>query len=337
MPLIMFLRKKGCIGVQRRCEHRALAITEFDDFYATKMKYYFQCLLVLKRILPLTSHLPSRQPIRYYRLLLAGKKADPDLGSQMYMTMLKAAEETGGKPMIPIQDDEDPEEENEPIAEIDDDVGVPMIPDAPKPKRRKTAVPPTQGTASGSGSAPPPPLTGDPPPICDPSPHDDTDSDINVPVGVGGTGGGGGGGGGHSPPKKDDDSDKEVSYATTIVPRRRRDDGPKWFVSLDGFELRYDPAYTAPGANTSFSPNWQIRRMTHSPPCVKKKHSTASDIKMHGDVGVLAFLYTWARLSPAPGGTRIGTNPTQAQVAEVAAARGEEFRAVLRSEGAIEG
>jgi len=68
------LRRKGYLDADKKCDHRVLAPGEFDCFPATKMKPYLQCLVSLPKTLPLTSHMPSRQPMRYYRLLLAGKK-----------------------------------------------------------------------------------------------------------------------------------------------------------------------------------------------------------------------------------------------------------------------
>ena len=118
------------------------------------------------------------------------------------------------------------------------------------------------------------------------------------------------------------------------APRARRAGGPRWFAGPDGLELRYDPDYVVPATGAKFSANWQLRcPCPEHRACVKKKHCTAPDVKDYGPLGALAFLYAWVTTPKAEGKTHIATPPTAAHVAAVAAARGDELRALLRARG----
>ena len=55
-------------------------IGDMDGREAIRMQAYFIVLLQLDRCLPLTSNIPSDQPILFYKLLLSGQRAEPGLG-----------------------------------------------------------------------------------------------------------------------------------------------------------------------------------------------------------------------------------------------------------------
>ena len=62
-------------------------IGPMDDREAVKMKSYFIVLVELERCMPLTTHIPSDQPILFYDLLLAGRRVEPGLGHKQYLVL----------------------------------------------------------------------------------------------------------------------------------------------------------------------------------------------------------------------------------------------------------
>ena len=78
------LKKRKWNAVERRCDHTTDAITSYDAFEAVKLKSYYQVLLVLPRCLTQTSHVVSREPVLFYKLLLAGVTVEPGLSNKDY-------------------------------------------------------------------------------------------------------------------------------------------------------------------------------------------------------------------------------------------------------------
>ena len=344
--LVWALRRQGWRGIEALCHHRNLDVGIFDSIEAVKMKAYYQALYKLHRCLPLCSgDLPSRQPIRFYKLLLAGVAAEPGLGAKAYQAINDRESERAGKPLAPLADGE-LEDPAAPVLDgdsTDSDIAIGVLPDAPKPKRRKITGVPRVGGASGSGGGEPPPLDAeppviivDPPPLPPPAPVSDSDSDVPIDLpgppprpdeGGGGCGGEGGDG-------ARDDSDVEVDVGGVIVvaaPRRVRPDKPQWQDSIMGFKVRFDPAYVVPRTGVRFSPNWQIRctNPEHGA-CVKKRGETPSSTSTYGPVEPLCYLHAWLDVPPAPGKTHSNTNPPMESVHRFAAAHGGALEDVLR-------
>ena len=65
----------------------------------------------------------------------------------------------------------------------------------------------------------------------------------------------------------------------------------------------------------------------------KKQHADADRTARFGKVEVLCFLHVWTDPPAEQGKTHGNTNPTPEHVAEVAAARAEELKDVLRRGG----
>ena len=100
------LYRRGWQPKRRTAVHDSPAITEMDGRDAVKMKAYYIVILELDRCLPLTSSIPSNQPILYYRLLLAGREVEPGLGKDEYRRLWRLMTE-GAEPDVPAVEDED--------------------------------------------------------------------------------------------------------------------------------------------------------------------------------------------------------------------------------------
>ena len=57
------------------------------------MKAYYIVILEIDRCKPLSSTIPSDQPIAYYKLLLAGRNVEPGLGNNEYKRLLRESPE----------------------------------------------------------------------------------------------------------------------------------------------------------------------------------------------------------------------------------------------------
>ena len=62
-----YLRKTKWHAVTKLVRHTTQVPGEFDAFEAVKMKQYYQVLCVIPRCIALSSTIPSRQPVAYYR------------------------------------------------------------------------------------------------------------------------------------------------------------------------------------------------------------------------------------------------------------------------------
>ena len=84
------LRKRKWTPVDGTCDQESLVIGNFDSHDAVKFKTYYQCLLSLNVCLPLAGHIPSRQPVYFYKCLLAGLAVGPGLRSEEYNKLREA-------------------------------------------------------------------------------------------------------------------------------------------------------------------------------------------------------------------------------------------------------
>ncbi|CAK0911592.1 unnamed protein product [Prorocentrum cordatum] len=317
------LRGRGWKAVERRVEHGSAEVGEYDSFAAVKMKSYYQALLTLPACLPLASRIPSRQPILFYKLLLAGVRVEPGQGNESYLSRWKRVSGQPGRDLAPL-----PPPSHPPVCNgEDDDVFAPLMPSAgPVAKRRKTQAVPigTGGANSGSAgaAAPPPPAVGG---------HDGAQP---AAAGHGGVAGHAAGG--------DDDVMVPAAAgphgvdALALVPvgaaagpaRARREAIRPFSVGLDGVEVRYDD-YVGPDPAASWSPNWMLKCPRH-PRCFKKRHVTERSTAKHGDIEPLAYLHAWISVEPEEGKTHPQKNPPAADVDNFASLRGAEIAEVVR-------
>ena len=115
------------------------------------MKCYYQVLYSLPTCMPLASSIPSRQPVLFYRILLAGTRVEPGLGNEEYTQLwAKVVKKHPALAAVPL---EPPEAAGPPVLEDEPDNDLlPIGPPPPvKPKRRKVERP--SGSGGGGGRA----------------------------------------------------------------------------------------------------------------------------------------------------------------------------------------
>ena len=323
------LKKAGWIPVTRKCSHTTLALGAYDSFDAVRLKSYYQVLFKLPSYLPLTSSIPSREPVLFYKLLLRQQRVEPGLGHPEYKRIMNELVKSGSLP-LPLEWD-DAAEQPEPILDAGDgtdDVIVPSGPiQPPQPKRRRVEQPPGPCTRPGSSSdglpkapppLPPPPSEGPtpvakaPPPVC-PGPgvglgdgEPGVDDDIIVPSsGVG-------------------DDDAPVAPVPRVPLRH-----VGWVAGLPGYRVRFDPEYTTP-KGVQFKANWQIKCVYPGCPrgCHKTRSVTDAFTAAAGDIEPLAYLHKWTETPADENKTHGRTDPRQEEVVAMAEARRDAFQAV---------
>ena len=89
LPVCWYLKRHGWIAIDKLCTHRSFDDKTSDSTEAVKMKTYYQVLVRLRHCLPLTRCIPSREPIHYYRLLLAGQVVEPGQPSTTYLCVME--------------------------------------------------------------------------------------------------------------------------------------------------------------------------------------------------------------------------------------------------------
>jgi len=333
LPICWKLKRDGWMGADKCIVHKDAVHGQFDHFEAIKAKFYYQVLLKLADCLRYTSEVPSRQPIIFYRLLLASQRVEPNQGNAAYRAIWKALEAKSKVPLLALEDEAGSDTpEPEPIMDPDnDDVMAPLgPPEAPKPKRKHLPAPPRPGHGGSSGSGDPlpphPPSPPRPPPLPPPPP---SPPPVDPPV---------------PPPIGWDDVmvDPEEELDDVMVPdddpqppvkkprASYKEDAP-WLDGILGCKVRWYPDYVVP-ATGKLAPNWQIRccNPAHGR-CIKKRHVNADATRKAGDIEPLAFLHTWAlETDPADGKSHANSPPLDAKVQEFARAHGEELWELYR-------
>jgi len=164
--------------VQALCDHKDARVAEFDGRLSTRMRAYYQSLLAVEKTLPLTSHLPSQEPVRYYDLLLKGVAVEPGQAAKDLMVIWNGLRKRKGQPPepIPLEDRAPPRDADKVILALPglDPRAQSSGSGGSGPKRRRTTDAGGVGGAGGAhgpgGHAPHPPIVVEPPPIEDPSP-----------------------------------------------------------------------------------------------------------------------------------------------------------------------
>ena len=110
-PTLMILdelRRRGWGAVRDVVDHTSTDVGVYEGTEAIRMKAYFIVVLQLDQCLPLTSSIPSNQPIAFYRLLLNGTSVEPGLGNPAYLALLHNRPVAAAA--LPWGDDEDQRE-----------------------------------------------------------------------------------------------------------------------------------------------------------------------------------------------------------------------------------
>ena len=89
LKILQYLKNQGWRAVEQVVVHQLDSPRLYDSKEATKYRRYFQCLCVVDKVMPLTSCLPSRQAVGYYKLLLKGQRAEPYHSAKDYRQALR--------------------------------------------------------------------------------------------------------------------------------------------------------------------------------------------------------------------------------------------------------
>jgi len=336
LSLIMHLKSKGWIADSGKQNHTDVVPGPFDCVEAVKFRQYYQTLAVLERCLPLTSNIPSRQPIAFYRCLLQGLKVLPNESAKHYQLVINAHLRKHGKivEVLPVED------AALPITDVPLDPdgiilsGAEQPPAQPKPKRQPAVS--TGAPRKGRPKALPAP-PGSAPPI------------VGIPPGSpsgGGDGGGGGGeGGGGCPPVDDPDGivlveptdpDGVATGSSAPAPKRsqRQVEGRVEVAGLFGTKVWFQPYTTT---TEKAYPNFIMACSRHKPPCMKVKGLLPSNTKEFGAVEPLCFLHAWDGYDdPLGKKSHTQSNPPQELVRAMEAEHREELKVMLAALGVDE-
>jgi len=326
LSIIYHLKAKGWVGEKARQVHRTSAIAKFGQVEATKFKAYYQVLAVLDRCLPLTSYIPSRQCINFYKCLLRGLEVLPDRSSKDYQIVINKDKRKRGT-IIDLLPVEDAPAELPALLDRDGIMmgGAEQPPEPPQPRRQPSVA---TGSKRRPSAKPKPPAAVEP------------ITDVGGPSGgAGGQGGGGGDPG--CPPGPDDDGIVLGGVDTAPAGPPRGSGGealrappraqvpPKEVPGLFGLVVRYQPYKTTAGRGY---PNFKVSCTRHTPPRIKTKGMLPSNCREHGEIEPLCFLHAWNGYDDPSGIQKHSqVNPPPHLVAAMAAQHGPELQAILDS------
>ena len=300
----------GWTSVAQRVIHESDAIATFDCRGGCSKRWYYRLLMQrLGASLPLSSgRIPSAQPQLYYRCLLDGIAAEPDMGQQHYWSLCNVGRKRKALPPIALPDPED-----RPLPPIEG--GGPVFADfdppaPPAPPRGRGGRGGRGGRARGRGRGVEPlPL---PPPL--PPPPEDPPAPLPPLPPVG------------DAPLLASDSDAEPEPAAKR--RRKKDELAPWYDGLEGARVQYDE----PVVKGVVYRNYTITCLAcrgHDE-CYKTKGALPSTTKADGVLEPLAFLHAWRHCpwpTPRASPTHRRENPTAADVGRYV----EEHRAELQA------
>ena len=327
--IIMHLQVNGWQPMRGRQDHTRPVVGPFDCVEAIKFKQYYQVLAVISRCLPLTSHIPSRQCINFYRCLLQGLRVEPDQSSKEYKLVINAHKRKKGEmtELLPIEDIPCAT----PLAGDPDGIilgGAEQPLAVPEPKRQPAVATGSKRSKAAPKSLPlpaPVPIHGGPVPV----PGEG---------GSAGSGGSGGAGGGGCPPAPDPDGivvcrpvdpDGIVVPPAPAAPRRKRTAAAARIETggLFGTVVMYQPYKNPDGGEY---PNFTMYCSRHNPPCVKTKGMTPTNVRAFGNIEPLCFLHAWNGYDDPEGKKTHGqANPPPNLVADIAAEHGSDMRYLM--------
>ena len=104
LTMLAELYRRGWRTVYDTVQHVNTTIGLMDAREAVRCKAYYVVLMKIDECMPLTSRIPSDQPIAFYNLLLQGRAVEPGLGNKTYLAICR------DKPLptpAPLEDDDD--------------------------------------------------------------------------------------------------------------------------------------------------------------------------------------------------------------------------------------
>jgi len=331
ISIVSFLQKKqGWVPVPHTVTHTDLVSKEYDSREKLRMKKYYITLAYLSKTLPLTSSIPSQQPVNFYKCLLAGIRVEPHLGDKFYFRALNDKLAKDGKPLLPLP----PPEGGAPpaLTAPDDDDGVMVFkPEAPPAKKRKDLTTGRSRSPPGGKAKAKPPATPPPPSVLP----------ITEGLGTGSSGSGGGPPPSCPPPVPveplpvEDDSDDDAVRAThgvDTLPRQQRQGRiglrGEFKPGVGNARIMWDPYVTPAGIPAH---NWIIQ-CPHHDSCWKSKGPTARNTARFGAIEPLALLHVWPDLPLVPGKTHRALEPPKSLVEQFAKDHAVELQAIVDRE-----
>ena len=301
LAVIAHNRKNGWISVPRSIVHTDATIGQFYSAEAIKWKVYHQCLAVIDKTMALTTVMPSREVVAYYKLLLRGVRVEAGRPNKEYLELLNTSKRGKGEELEPIPLDEGDE---------GNDDGV--ITPGPRPQKEVKAKrgfqPPgrlLKSEARGSNDPPPPPT-----PV--PVPIDGGVGGVPDRIVLPGA------------PPPDAIVGGGADFHENNVQRKDTEKN-RWVPALDGVQVcwrRYQRTHLPDYVN------WKLKcnRPGCGDACIKTKGDAPDLIAAFGQAGPLAYLHAW-KLQPAkPGKSHVATNPDKATVRAYAVAHREELK-----------
>ena len=283
----------------------------FDGSTPASRKEYLQVLARLPEMLPLCPELPSDQPQAFYRLLLLGVRAEPNLGDKAYRLRLKDVD--GVEPTVgPLALEEGG---GGPRAIANRNIDIPSHGDVAPPQRAAlvgvdisgVAVARSAPTVAGRGPA----LfwrRGDPLPNADPAPPRDSSSSSSC------------GDSGDGDNSSSSSGGIDVGDAAGVPWRRAA-----------GGEPRLKCEYYKPKRKAAYR-RWIIRCDFHDS-CEAKR--TTQACKRHGALEPIAYLMVWheagRHVGPDKSAHRDVPKPTSVQIDEWIAEHGPRYDGVFLS------
>jgi len=307
LALIQHLKRRGWTPANGTVTHTSITPGEFDCEEAPRFRKYYQCLVRLKDVLPLTNEMPSREPMAYYGCLLLGLEAIAGKSAKDYQIVLNAAlRKKGGRHELPAILDEADE-----VAGGTDIIlpGAQMLPAPPAPKRASapgyTRRPAGAGGGHGGHGGGGTGEARDPIPL-------PTPPVVEGGGGSGGAGGSGGPSGSSGPPVRDA---IVVASNAVVVPapkmNARRHLGREFKPALCGTEISYK-AYPKPNGKGYYR-NYIIK-CPCNPGCHKTRGRCEQFMRVHGEVEPLAWLHAWLFVSVPEGRQHNKEEPTDEQM-----------------------
>jgi len=285
------------------------------------MKPYYQALLQIDFCIPLTSHMPSQEPMSYYELLLKGIKAEPGMNDRHYLALRNEARGKQHKLQVPLP-------EPEPTLEGGDEEVILAIDYEPPPKRARVDTGTGRRNRAAAKPAPPlripdvPPLPGPSRPpsvVVEPVPPDPPVPPVVEPPGVGGSSGSGGIAAPEEEPvilgEPDEEDHPHIREKYDFKPGI----GGAGIICMTYFDKKRQATYA----------NWILRCPRHGSSCLKKKIINAKSTARFGDIEPVAYVHAWIALEALPGHTHSFTNPTNVAVEEYVAAHRAELEEIV--------
>ena len=347
LTLLAELYRRGWKPSEGRVVHVSAAISLMDGREAVKMKPYYRVLLAVERCFPLTSAIPSDEPLLFYKLLLDGVPVEPHLGNAAYLA-IKAGDPPPEAPAI--EDGGDGSDDSDEIC-VFGEVPAPKAPAKARPPpvppellpieagedsesdldprgplraadakaKTKAAAPKAKPPAPGPKApvAPPPlavrpPLPPPPGPLLPPGPPGEDDDELVVPP--------------PAPPGPHLAAPPAVKAKGKGYGRGKGEERRKWKTAIGGSGEVFFKEFFDVSTGTTY-PNW-IFKCPHCPRRINCRRTCGLVAKnmRAGELEPLALLHVWRDTPAEPGKSHRNTPVDRDAVLAFLAAHGGELQ-----------